>query len=244
MSAEQRYLEVVKKADILGMVLSVYGDSENPLFLAKDIAEWIGHTDVSMMCKNLEFETEKLVQTILVSGQNREMTFLTEDGVYEVLMTSRKKIAKDIRKGLKEFLKAWRKGEVKVVQKQMSELDMIISMANIQKEIENRVETLEDKVNKRMTVESGEQNIIHSTIKRVVYKRVSQLYNTEEEKKIARKLIFPAIHKEFRNKFGIVSYKDVKVSDYDDSLLFIKSWREDQNTRDRIKKEIGDNNGK
>ncbi|MGL5723446.1 BRO-N domain-containing protein, partial [Cetobacterium sp.] len=157
MNVEQRYLEVVKKADILGKVLSVYGDSENPLFLAKDIADWIGHTNVTEMVRNLEDETEKLNSTILSAGQNREMTFLTEDGVYEVLMTSRKKIAKDIRKGLKEFLKAWRKGGVKVVKKQMSELDMIISMANIQKEIENRVETLEDKINNQMTIDYGNQ---------------------------------------------------------------------------------------
>lgn len=244
MSTEQRYLEVVKKADILGKVLDVYGDSENPLFLAKDISEWIGHTNVTEMCRNLEEGTEKLNSIILSAGQNREMTFLTEDGVYEVLFTSRKPIAKEIKKGVKEFLKAWRKGEVKVVQKQMSELDMIISMANMQKDIKDRVETLEEKINNRMTIESREQNIIHSTLKRVVYKRADQLHHLESDKKIARKLLFPAIHREFRNKFGIVSYKDVKISDYDDSLLFIKSWREDQNTRDRISKEVGDKNGK
>lgn len=110
-----RNLEIIKKESILGKELKIYGDVEVPLFLAKDIADWIEHTDVSMMCKNLEFETEKLVQTILVSGQNREMTFLTEDGVYEVLMTSRKPIAKEFRKGFKAFLKAWRKGEIKVI---------------------------------------------------------------------------------------------------------------------------------
>ncbi|MGL5725820.1 BRO family protein, partial [Cetobacterium sp.] len=225
MNVEQKYLEVVKKADILGMVIEVYGNVDKPLFLANDIADRIGYRkdSVNKMLEMVDFEDEKLNGKIFRSGQNRNMWFLTEEGVYSILMKCGTDEGKKFRNGFKLFLKAWRKGEVKVVQKQMSELDMIISMANIQKEIENRVETLEDKVNKRMTVESGEQNIIHSNIKRVVYKRVDQLYNTEEEKKIARKLIFPAIHKEFRNKFGIVSYKDVKVSDYDDSLLFIKS---------------------
>lgn len=99
----------------MGKVLNVYGNKETPLFLAKDIAEWIDHTDVSMMCKNLEIETEKLVQTILVSGQNREVIFLTEYGVYEVLKTSRKKITKILERDLK-ILRDWRLGKVKVTE--------------------------------------------------------------------------------------------------------------------------------
>lgn len=62
----------------------------------KDIAEWIEHTNATEMVRNLEDGTEKLMQTIFTSGQNREMWFLTEDGVYEVLFTSRKLIAKEI----------------------------------------------------------------------------------------------------------------------------------------------------
>lgn len=89
-------LEIIKSATILGKELKIYGDLENPLFLAKDIAEWIGHSDVSKMCINLDDDIEKLIRTIFVAGQNREVIFLTEDGVYEVLFISRKPIAKEI----------------------------------------------------------------------------------------------------------------------------------------------------
>ena len=64
------------------------------LFLAKDVAEWIEHTDLSRMVSLVDKE-EKLVSTILSSGQNGKMWFLTENGLYEVLMQSRKLIAKD-----------------------------------------------------------------------------------------------------------------------------------------------------
>ena len=43
-------------------------------------------------------DDEKLVSTIFISGQNRKMWFLTENGLYEVLMQSRKPIAKDFKK--------------------------------------------------------------------------------------------------------------------------------------------------
>ncbi|PHD43200.1 hypothetical protein COF67_27370 [Bacillus toyonensis] len=47
------------------------------------------HTDLSRMVGLVE-EDEKLKRTLYVSGQNREMWFLSEDGLYEVLMQSRK----------------------------------------------------------------------------------------------------------------------------------------------------------
>lgn len=56
-------------------------------------------------------EEEKLVSTIKTPDmiQSREMTFLTEDGLYEVLMQSRKPIAKQFKKEVKKILKQIRK---------------------------------------------------------------------------------------------------------------------------------------
>ena len=54
-------------------------------------------------------DNEKLIQTMFVSGQNREMWFLTEDGLYEVLMQSRKPIAKEFKREVKQILKTIRK---------------------------------------------------------------------------------------------------------------------------------------
>lgn len=43
-------------------------------------------------------EDEKLKGTLFLSGQKRQSWFLTEDGLYEVLMQSRKPIAKKFKK--------------------------------------------------------------------------------------------------------------------------------------------------
>lgn len=97
-------LEVISKQDVLGKTLTVYGTKEEPLILAKDVAMWIDHSDMTRMV-NLVDEDEKLKRTIYESGQNREMWFLTEDGVYEVLMQSRKPAAKKWKKEVKKALK-------------------------------------------------------------------------------------------------------------------------------------------
>ena len=81
----------------------MYGTPEEPLFLAKDVATWIEHTDVSNMVQCVD-EDEKLTRTMFVSGQNREVWMLTENGLYEVLMQSRKPIAKEFKKGVKKIL--------------------------------------------------------------------------------------------------------------------------------------------
>lgn len=97
-------LKVIKEQEMLGKTLKVYGNWETPLFLAKDVAERIGHSDVSKMVKSVD-EDEKQTRTMFVSGQKREMWFLTEDGLYEVLMQSRKPIAKAFKNQVKAMLK-------------------------------------------------------------------------------------------------------------------------------------------
>ena len=101
-------LVVFKEQEVLGKNFRIFGTPDEPLFLAKDVAEWIEHKDVSTMLRSID-EDEKLIQTIFVSGQNRDMWFVSENGLYEILMLSRKPIAKQFKKKVKEILKSIRK---------------------------------------------------------------------------------------------------------------------------------------
>ncbi|MGW7763809.1 phage antirepressor KilAC domain-containing protein [Bacillus velezensis] len=114
---EDKQLEIIDQRELLGHQFKIYGTFEEPLFLAKDVADWIDYSfkdkhkeirNVNMMLKNVDLD-EKLMATILPSGQKREMWFLTEDGLYEVLMQSRKPIAKEFKKEVKKILKTIRK---------------------------------------------------------------------------------------------------------------------------------------
>ncbi len=103
-------LEILKEQEVLDKHFRVYGTADEPLFLAKDVAEWIGHSDASKMVSNID-EDEKLIRTLFVSGQDRDCLFVTEDGLYEVLMQSRKPIAKAFRKEIRKILTTIRKTE-------------------------------------------------------------------------------------------------------------------------------------
>lgn len=128
-------LQVVKEQEVLGKQFRIYGTIEEPLFLAKDVSNWIEHNKPSEMIVNVDAD-EKLKAIVSHLGQNREMWFLTEDGLYEVLMQSRKPIAKQFKKQVKQILKSLRLGEIKLVNK----------TNNIQ--VDNQINDLMNMVNK------------------------------------------------------------------------------------------------
>lgn len=105
---------VINEQEVLGKQFRVYGSVDEPLFLAKDVAMWIEHTNVSSMVDMVD-ENEKVVlepSKDCLAGDfqaNTFYTFLTEDGLYEVLMLSRKPIAKQFKSRVKEILKTLRK---------------------------------------------------------------------------------------------------------------------------------------
>ena len=128
-----REISIVSRSNFMGQEVDVYGTAEEPLFLAKDVAKWIGHSDVSMMMRNVD-EDEKVTSNVCTPGGRQNAWFLTEDGLYEVLMQSRKPIAKQFKKGVKDILKTIRRtGEFKAQPQQsqyQSKLSDKIQAAN------------------------------------------------------------------------------------------------------------------
>jgi anti-repressor protein len=105
---EKKELVVINEQEVLGKQFRIYGDFNNPLFLAKDVAEWIEHSQADVMIRNID-ENEKVLNSIHTLGGIQTTWFLTEDGLYEVLMQSRKPIAKQFKVEIKNILKTLRK---------------------------------------------------------------------------------------------------------------------------------------
>ena len=146
-------LQIIDKREVLGKQLRIYGDFENPLFLAKDVAEWIDYDKdkVGQMLNTVDDE-EKITLPIHYSGQVRNMWFLTEDGLYEVLMQSRKPIAKKFKKKVKEILKSVRKKGIyatdNVIDNILENPEFGIKLLTEIKEERAKNKELEDKIEK------------------------------------------------------------------------------------------------
>ncbi|CAH2466015.1 Bro-N domain-containing protein [Bacillus cereus group sp. N28] len=98
-------LKVIHEQEVLGQGFKIYGTKEEPLFLAKDVAEWIEHSNARMMLQNIDEDEKQCVNNPYASTGQQQQWFLTEDGLYEVLMQSRKPVAKQFKKKVKEILK-------------------------------------------------------------------------------------------------------------------------------------------
>lgn len=106
-ASNQEPLKLLQETQLCGATLSVYGTPIEPLFKAKEVAEIIGLTNPSDLIQRVD-EDERAKFNL---GRQGETWFLTEQGLYEVLMQSRKPIAKDFKRGVKKLLKGIRTGE-------------------------------------------------------------------------------------------------------------------------------------
>lgn len=221
-------LQVIKEQEVLGKDFKVYGSVDEPLFLAKDVANWIEHSDVSMMLKKID-EDEKLLQRLFVSGQNREMWFLTENGLYEVLMQSRKPIAKQFKKEVKKILKQIRQtgGYIPFSQEESNEeilaRALIIAKNTLDKK-NKLIEEMQPKVNYHDKVLNGDKLVTTTDIAKDLGMTARQLHNKLHDMKIIFKT---GNHWTFYAKYQtrIPLYADYQIGEHGQILKWTERGR-------------------
>ena len=125
-----KQLQIIEEREVLGKQLRIYGDFENPLFKADEVAKWIEHSNVSKMLESVD-DNEKIKLEVGTLTNGYSAWFLTEDGLYEVLMQSRKPIAKKFKKKVKEILKDVRKYGMYATDELLDNPDLIIKIATL-----------------------------------------------------------------------------------------------------------------
>ena len=91
--------KVVGTIEFDGRRLNVYEDVNEPLFKATDVANMIGYSDGNTyrLLEKCE-QDEKLLLPIVVGGQKRVVSFVTENGLYNILSQSRMPLARKWRR--------------------------------------------------------------------------------------------------------------------------------------------------
>jgi len=137
-------LSIINEQEVLGKNFRVYGTYEEPLFLARDVAEWIEYdkSSINKMLNNVD-EDEKGRNIVPTLGGKQELWFLTENGLYEVLMQSRKPIAKEFKKEVKKILKTIRKHGMYATEELLNNPDIAIAAFTALKEEREQRKRLE-----------------------------------------------------------------------------------------------------
>ena len=151
-------IQVLKQTELLGHQFTVYGTAENPMFLAREIAECIDYdkTSLNKLVASVD-DDEKGRNIIPTPGGNQQVWFLTEGGLYEVLMQSRKPIAKQFKKGVKQILHEVRTtgGYISTKQEDTPEEIMARALTIAQATLAKREERL-----KQLEAENAQKQII------------------------------------------------------------------------------------
>ena len=116
--------DVVGTISFDNRLLNVYYSLEEPLFRATDVASMIDYSDGNTW-KMLEMceADEKLNLPLVVAGQRRMVSFITETGLYNVLSQSRKPLARKWRRIIHNELIKLRKSRGKDIVEQFDDWD-------------------------------------------------------------------------------------------------------------------------
>ena len=119
--------KIVGAIEFDGSKLDVYSSLDEPVFRAADIANMIGYSEGNTyklleLCEN----DEKLKLPLVVAGQTRQVSFVTELGLYSILAQSRKLIARKWRRVVHAQLVQMRKEKGMTVVDQFDEWDDLL----------------------------------------------------------------------------------------------------------------------
>ena len=239
-------LQVIKEQEVLGKDFKVYGSVNEPLFLAKDVAEWIEHSNARMMLKNIDEDEKVCVNNPYALQGQQEQWFLTEDGLYEVLMMSRKPIAKQFKKEVKKILKQIRQtgGYIPFSQEESDEeilaRALIVAKNTLDKKNE-LIEQMKPKVEYHDKVLNVDKLVTTTDIAKALGMTARELHNKLHDMKIIFKT---GNHWTFYAKYQtrIPLYADYQIGEHGQILKWTEKGRKwiikllnEQNEKDKKK---------
>ena len=83
--------------DIFGNIRTTIINNE-PWFVGKDITNILGYQNGSRDINRHVDDEDKLTERIVMSGQNREVTFINESGLYSLILSSKMPNAKKFKR--------------------------------------------------------------------------------------------------------------------------------------------------
>lgn len=124
--------------------IMIYGTWEDPLFKASEIGEMLDIKDIRTSLRNCNQDVMHSMYTVDALGRQQNTMFITEQGLYELLFVSRKKIAKQFKNHVFCLLKQERlnvKSELEGYKERIKAIEF-----NTDKQKEEQMREYEDKL--------------------------------------------------------------------------------------------------
>jgi prophage antirepressor-like protein len=209
-----------------GEVRTVVLNSE-PMFCLADVCKALDIKNATDVAKRLDDDE----RTRLNLGRQGETNFVTESGLYAVILRSDKPNAKKFRKWITgEVLPSIRK--TGSYGKPMTTAEKIQLLAQGNEELNERVDMVDGRVTdleNNMTIDYGQQVVIGDEVNKVVIGALGGK-SSAGYKEISRK-VFSECNRDIKHYFHVNSRNNIPKKRFDEAVQYIKNWHPCTNTQ-------------
>ncbi len=200
------------------MIADMFGKEHDNVL--RDIRKQISYAGEEFSLLN--FEERKY----LSRGKQYPKYDLTEEAFTLVVMSYNTKEAVQMKiKFIQEFKRMREHIQKQNDQRtQMSPLKMIHTISSEMMKQDERLETIENKLNEKMTIDSYQQ----TTLLNAKLRRVEKLWGEEPKIRQAfedKRILHSRAWKDYKMAFVVPSYRDTKEKDFEEALTYLKAWR-------------------
>lgn len=207
-----------------GKIRSVEIDGE-PWLVGKDVAQALGYTNPQKAIRDHVDEEDKGVNEMFTPGGKQEIAIINESGLYSLVLSSKLPGAKQFRRWVtSEVLPTIRK-KGGYTHEPKSAMEMLRLQSQAMFELDDRMTALEEKVDNQMTIDHGQQRQLQRAVSARVLERVATVIPARMVRE-CKPMFFSALYRDLKDRFGVPSYRDVRVSDYPDAIAYINNWVE------------------
>ena len=216
-----------------GHDLRIIGDENDPKFLLLDVCDILTLSNSRAVKSRLDKDVIS-TYALQTAGGEQQATFVNEDGLYDVVLESRKPEAKRFRKWItSEVIPSIRKtGSYQV--DQPSNRTLLLETAL---EHEKKLETHDKRINyleNNMRINGPQEQRIGKNVRG----RIVECLGGKESKaysEVSRK-VFSLFWNEFKSYFEVPRYGELPKVRFEEALQFIQEWSPDTALRLEIKK--------
>lgn len=211
-----------------GRVRSVEIDGD-PWLVGKDVAQALGYTNPrKALADHVDEEDKRQEDGVTIRdpmGREQNPTVINESGLYSLVLSSKLPGAKQFRRWVtSEVLPAIRK-KGGYTHEPKSAMEMLRLQSQAMFELDDRMTALEEKVDNQMTIDHGQQRQLQRAVSARVLERVATVIPARMVRE-CKPMFFSALYRDLKDRFGVPSYRDVRVSDYPDAIAYINNWVE------------------
>ncbi|WP_214720690.1 BRO family protein [Exiguobacterium sp. s192] len=210
-----------------GSEIRMIGNNTAPLFVASDVAKALGykepHKAVGRHCKG------GTKHPVLTNGGTQDMIVIREPDVYRLVTNSKLPAAQAFENWVMEdVLPSIRNTGSYEVPKNVPFAQLFQATAQLlekQDETEAAITTLNDKIDQRMTLDYGQQLVIESAKKSRAEALWDEISQFNSELYDSKRKLYGRFGSDIKRAFAVASYRDIKQSQFEEALAYVKSWR-------------------